>query len=455
MMPGPHGPPGGPMHQGRRQEHPYYHHIPPQTHSPVNHNPYAQYHHPQHYVPPYGYSQHMQQMPQWNPYHQPQPQYAMPPRQFQPHASPVVVSSHPHMAAMPPVNRSLGQTPPIVHSRTPPVQRIQTPQQAPSTPSVHSQTHLSASTPPTATTVDTPPSVVESKPAQVTFPTPVPSTTYKPFHPPLPWLSVPGPFPPRAARGKRRRRAPVAAGEEGLALPSREQALEEEPVEEVDDAADGERTPTEEPTESLASTVAVPSDAEVDTPSTSHPPSEVDLTHVTTPSAMLPPAQPATSATKHARTATIPAVPLIPIRPAKPSSAASTTQKSVKSPPASQQATKAQDSPLPAAEGSADAEETPKASPPKPAPPKSWAELLRAKNAPAAAQQTPAATNGNVNSNSVVTVNGPTVPRSNTLADVLASFSVDSEKKVSFLEPRGLVNTGNLCYMNSVRIIYS
>ncbi|KAH7067079.1 hypothetical protein FB567DRAFT_259138 [Paraphoma chrysanthemicola] len=452
MMPGPHGVPTGPMHQGRRQEHPYYH-IPPQTHSPVhhNHNVYAQYHHhPQHYGPPYGYPQHMQQMQQWHMYHQPQPQYAMPPRQFQPHASPVVVSSHPHIAAMPPVNRSLGQTPPIAHSHTPPVQRIQTPQQAPSTPSAHSQTYLSASTPPTATTEDTPSSSFESKPAQVTPPTPVQPTSYKPFQPPLPWLSIPGPFPPRAARGKRRRRAPVNAEEEDLALPSREQAVEDEPVESVEDGADGEQTPTEEPAESLASTVAVPSDAEVDTPSTSHPPSEVDLTHVTTPSAM-PPAQPATPATKHTRTATIPAVPLIPIRPAKPSSAASTTQKSVKSPPATQPAvTKADEGSVPVVEGASDAEGTPKASPPKPAPPKSWAELLRAKNAPAATQQVAPTTNGTVNETSVATVNGPTAPRSNTLADVLASFSVESEKKVSFLEPRGLVNTGNLCYMNSI-----
>jgi ubiquitin carboxyl-terminal hydrolase 10 len=53
MMPGSHGPPTGPM--GRRQDHQYYHHMPPQTHSPVHHNPYAQYHHPQHYAPPYGY----------------------------------------------------------------------------------------------------------------------------------------------------------------------------------------------------------------------------------------------------------------------------------------------------------------------------------------------------------------------------------------------------------------
>lgn len=443
MMPGPHGPPAGPMHQGRRQEHQYYHHIPPQTHSPVHHNPYAQYHHPQHYGVPYGYP--MQQMPpQWNPYNhaQPQPQYVMPPRQFQPHASPVVVSSHPHMAAMPPVNRAMGQTPPIVHSHTPPVQRIHTPQPAPSTPSAHSQAHLSTSTPPTTNIAATPPPTVESKPAPAAPPTPVQPTTFKPFYPPLPWQSVPGPFPPRAAGRRRRKKAPVPAEEEALELPSRGQAVDEEVAQETEDVEDGEQTPTEGPAESLASTAAVPSDADVDTPSTSHPPSEVDLAQAPTPSAV-PTSAPSSAATnKHTRTATIPAIPLIPIKSAKAPSATSTTQKSVKSPVASQQ------TPAQIEEGSSEAgvsvEETPKASP-KPAAPKSWAELLRAKNAPAPAQAPSAPV-----SNGVVPAAGPTVPKSNTLADVLASFSVDSEKKVSFIEPRGLVNTGNLCYMNSV-----
>ncbi|KAH8726876.1 hypothetical protein GQ44DRAFT_612868 [Phaeosphaeriaceae sp. PMI808] len=423
--------------------------MPPQTHSPVHPNPYIHYGHPQqHYGHQYVYPQHMQQMPQWSPYHQPQPQYVMPPRQFQPHASPVVVSSHPHMAVMPPVNRSIGQTPPIVHSRTPPVHRIQTPQPAPSTPSAHSQTHLSSSTPPTNITIDTPPSVPESKskPVQIAPPTPVQPTTYEPFYPPLPWISAPGPFPPRAAKRRRRRRAPVAAEEEGLALPSRGHVVDEGPVQDADDIDDGEQTPIEGPDESLASTVAVASDAEVETPSTSHPPSEADPTNVTIPSTMPPFAQSTTATTKHARTATIPVIPLFPIRSAKPASAASTTQKSVKSPLPNQQAQpKGEEGSVSATEQSGDAEETPKASPPKSGPPKSWAELLRAKNAPAVVPPpvTPSV-------NGVVAVNGPPPPRSNTLADVLASFSVDSEKKISFLEPRGLVNTGNLCYMNSI-----
>ncbi|KAH7405639.1 hypothetical protein DE146DRAFT_690369 [Phaeosphaeria sp. MPI-PUGE-AT-0046c] len=441
MMPGPHGQPAGSMHQGRRQDHQYYHHhMPPQTHSPVHHNPYAQYHHPQHYAPPYGYPPHMQQMPQWNPYHQPAPQYVMPPRQFQPHASPVVVSSHPHMAAMPPpVNRHMGHTPPIVHSHTPPVPGRHTPQPAPSTPSAHSQSHQSSSTPTTNNTVETPPAV-ESKLAQVTPPTPVQSTTFKPFYPPLPWFSVPGPFPPRAAGRRRRKRAPVAAQEEDLALPTREQTVEEDAEQ---DAEDSEQTPTEEPTESLASTAAPPSDAEVDTPSTSHPPSEVDLARAAASAAAQPPStQSPVSSIKHTRTATIPAIPLIPIKSGKAPSAASTTQQSVKSPSATQQTPAVPEDGTPEAGADAD---TAKASPPKPAAPKSWAELLRAKNAPVPVQpQAPPVTNG------VEPASTPAVPRSNTLADVLASFSVDSEKKASFIEPRGLVNTGNLCYMNSI-----
>lgn len=440
MMPGPHIPPG------RRQAEQYHHYQYPQTHSPVHHNPYAQpYYHPQQYGPPHGYPQHIAPMQQWYPYQQPPPpppQYAMPPRQFQPHASPVVVSSHLHMA--PPVNRSMGHTPPIVHSHTPPMPHMQTPQPAPSTPSVQSQTHLSASTPPTNMSVETPPPTAETKPAQAAPASPK-STTFTPFYPPLPWLSVSdADFPPRASRRRRRRRAPVSNDEEGLALPSREQAAEEE-VATTDEAhvGDGELTPTEEREESQASTIAVPSDIEVDTPSTSHPPSEIDAVQADAPAIMAPLAQSSAVTTKHARNTTRPAVPLIPIRAAKPQSAVSTTQQSVKSPPASQ--TEPTSAAAPEVNGSA--EETPKASPPKPVAPKSWAELLRAKNAPAVAAQPSAAPSG-----VAAPVNGPPAPKSNTLADVLASFSVDSDKKVSFIEPRGLVNTGNLCYMNSVSV---
>lgn len=430
-------------------EHPYQYHYapPPQTHSPVYHNPYAPYHHPQHYGPPHGYPQQMPHIQQWNPYHQPQPQpqYNMPPRQFQPQASPVVVSSHPHMAAMPPVNRSLGQTPPIVHSHTAPVQCIQTPQRAPSSSSVHSQVQMHSPTPPAHTTVASPPPVAETKPVQAAPPpTPPQPTTIKPFYPPLPWLSVPDAhFPARAAGRRRRKRGPVPAQEQGLALPSREQDAHED-AKATEEIGIGELESAGEPEESQASTIAVPSDAEVDTPSTSHPPSETDV-----PSVQQPAAQTTAPAQKHTRNTTKPAVPLIPIKPAKAASAASATQKSVKSPPAEKPQPKAVDEvAAPAPEVTA-AEEAPK--PAAPAAPKSWAELLRAKNA-AAAPQAQTQAQPPVTSNGVVSTNGPVTPKSNSLADVLASYSVDSEKKVSFIEPRGLVNTGNLCYMNSVSL---
>lgn len=273
-----------------------------------------------------------------------------------------------------------------------------------------------------------------------------------PYYPQLPWLSVPeAEFPPRASQKKRRRRAPVPAQEEGLALPSREQTVEPEVVkEEETQAEETVLTPTEDPVDSRASTIAAVSEAEVETPSTSHPPSEADSTNPITPSSAMPlrSARPAAPSHSHVRTATKPAVPLIPIRPIKPASVTSTTQKSVKSAAADKdkdETKKAEDAAAhtPAAETPGSAEETPKASPPpKAAPPKSWAELLRSKVAPTPAQAPIA--------NGVVTANGSAAQKSNSLGDVLAAYSVDSDKKLSFLEPRGLVNTGNMCYMNSV-----
>lgn len=210
---------------------------------------------------------------------------------------------------------------------------------------------------------------------------------------------------------------------------------------------EAEQVATEELEDSQASTAAAGSEAGVDTPSTSHPPSEADSTHPTTPSsAMPPPARPAAPTHAHTRTQTKPAVPLIPIRPAKAPSVTSTTQKSVKSTTADkEEPKKTEDATTTAAnaETSGSAEETPKASPPPKAAPKSWAELLRSRAVPAPAQA-PAVPNG------VVSTNGAIGSKNNSVGDVLATFSVDADKKLSFLEPRGLVNTGNMCYMNSV-----
>lgn len=78
------------------------------------------------------------------------------------------------------------------------------------------------------------------------------------------------------------------------------------------------------------------------------------------------------------------------------------------------------------------------------APPKSWAELLRQKN-PAPSAPRAAVTNA-----AGFVANDLQAPKANSLTDVLKLYDVGSESKISFLEPRGLVNTGNMCYMNSV-----
>ncbi|KAL1613183.1 hypothetical protein SLS60_001415 [Paraconiothyrium brasiliense] len=292
----------------------------------------------------------------------------------------------------------------------------------------------------TATPPPTTPSVTSASISTA----PIPGS-HKPYYPPLPWLSVPdAEFPPRASQKKRRRRAPVPAQEDDLALPSREQVVDVEKVQaskELQDDAD--HTSTEEPEESQASTIAPASEAATDTPQSSHPPSEVDSTRPAATSSTISTQPTRATQGSHARTQTKPAVPLIPIKPTKAPSVTSTAQKSstadkeVLKPDVAAPVTSAQDT-------NGSAEEPPKASPPPKAAPKSWAALLHSKNSAAATAKAPTITNG------IAPTDGPVVSKSNSLGDVLASYSVDSYKKISFLEPRGLVNTGNLCYMNSI-----
>ena len=81
-------------------------------------------------------------------------------------------------------------------------------------------------------------------------------------------------------------------------------------------------------------------------------------------------------------------------------------------------------------------------------PPKAWSTPKAWSGFFTPAQRSNAAiANGN-QINADPTVGKPSVE---SLAESLKSFSATSnELKVAFLEPRGLVNTGNMCYMNSV-----
>lgn len=88
-------------------------------------------------------------------------------------------------------------------------------------------------------------------------------------------------------------------------------------------------------------------------------------------------------------------------------------------------------------------------------PPTSWANLFaRTSAAPSANGTASVGVNGSSNADSgPSSVIGSAFAKANTnsLAEAIRSYRVGgAEKHIVFLEPRGLINTGNMCYMNSV-----
>lgn len=228
------------------------------------------------------------------------------------------------------------------------------------------------------------------------------------------------------------------------------------PIREAAAAATTEsQAPSAEDASSETSTIAAPSEPE--TPATSQAPSESDFAQVSTPAT---PAQITTISPKpalpqqHARngTRTAIAVPNIPGLPrAKDASPPSTASQggaqkseSVKSEvKIADAAAGGSTAPVDTvtAEAMAPADEAPKPA----AKPKSWADLVKVNSKPKTAA---GGTNGQA------FTNGIQLPKTAPLADALRQYSVQSDAKLAFLEPRGLVNTGNMCYMNSVRAIF-
>lgn len=228
-----------------------------------------------------------------------------------------------------------------------------------------------------------------------------------------------------------------------MALPTREDTNQEEGL------AQGESQPASaEDAASETSTIAAPSEPE--TPATSQAPSESDYTQVSTPAT---PAQVKTLSPKptptqqHARrdTRTAIAVPNIPGLPRPKATSPPTSAQHGTSPKPEDEISTAA-----AKEGSStvgeEAVEEPEAKPalaPAPAP-KSWADLVKRNAKPQAPAGVP---------NGQAMTNGFQLPKSASLADALKQYNVQSDMKLPFLEPRGLVNTGNMCYMNSVSAI--
>ncbi|KAK2745621.1 hypothetical protein FQN55_006111 [Onygenales sp. PD_40] len=477
----PHGQP--PIPPPRRQHEVPYVSGPPGIRGAAGFMPY----HPPHThangpLPPYP-AQHYQQ---WYSYphqpHHPPP----PPQQYQPY-TPLIVSSYPPRSQPPPPALS-GPPPPMPpHIPAQPNTTSSTPLQSSFSPTPPPSSGPSSALPdshgiPANPAISTQPGVprdpafdtsTSSSPAPRTpssVPSSVPERTKAAtplsrqlFQPPvrtpfgsknqnhvnsnsaslqLPWLSVPeAPFPAKIPR-RRRKVGSLQASTVPVQFPS----SKDQPQGEEQEIA-----PAIEPSK--------PAESEPQAPATPHQPSESVSTQPTTPSSVIPsqtsartqqtPTQP--GSTRHAA----PVVPVVPVYPASPSTAkqppTSATKQRTPVTPKPDEATpttsenKSQvevtstqptDS-LPTTEGSPTA-----APPPKPQP-KSWADLVRTKAPASGGDAAPTSTG----------ISGLGVSKGESLFDVINNLGYDAEQsghKIAFVEPRGLVNTGNMCYMNSI-----
>ncbi|KAL9017134.1 MAG: hypothetical protein Q9185_005536 [Variospora sp. 1 TL-2023] len=203
---------------------------------------------------------------------------------------------------------------------------------------------------------------------------------------------------------------------------------------------------------------AAPAPSILETPWTSHAPSEADSTQPTTPSsAVLPfiPRQQSAAATKTIHKSNplvpiIPAIPHIPLppRPVKRTSV-SITSETVGSPPPLN-ADHLADAAEIAKHASTDdishhsVSEAIRATSPAKIAPKSWADLVKSR--------VPKPASGvKVSANKSSGMNGFQNQKVASMVEVLRDYGHSSDNdRVTFIEPRGLVNTGNMCYMNSL-----
>ena len=426
----------------RRQHDMNYVH--PQSHPPQY---YQGYPHP--YPPPH-FSQ------QWYP----------PPYQ---HMGMPMSRPYQHYPPIPMVNNA--PYPTAQRNQTPLHSRPQLSQHAPSSPSMHS--HQGVSSPaPSNTSLSVPPSTPSQAPHRpASTPPPPPIIAHRmPYYPPvsrlrrapsrkfadltqLPWYSFSeGSFPAKGPRRRRKRAAPQSSSVP-VELPSRE---DPPPVSEI---VETEETP--QPLSDFSTPVEpTPALPILETPALSYDPSDTDSTQPTTPSSAAIPApprpqqgQPAKGSHRSAASITtiIPAIPNLPL-PSRPS----------KQPPASIISDTAEAQPsndeflenavdIAAQAKSEDVtvateQSTPTGVPPAKEPPKSWADLVRT-------MAPPKTVNNGAEANSVAVTNGFAASKTSSLPEALSSYNVAEAKensKIAFLEPRGLVNTGNMCYMNSV-----
>lgn len=170
------------------------------------------------------------------------------------------------------------------------------------------------------------------------------------------------------------------------------------------------------------------------------------------------PTKPSTSTTSAIRTVALPAIPALPKHLPKPSQAERPAVATVKEAADAGQSERERTE-LNAVDAAADSQNENALEEAKPAPrvaPSSWANLFAkraaAANVPSSNGSSTDKTGVNGNEGSSGTRESQSSPKSNAdhVAEAIRAYQVGSLDKVSFIEPRGLINTGNMCYMNSV-----
>ncbi|KAL9631208.1 MAG: hypothetical protein Q9204_004340 [Flavoplaca sp. TL-2023a] len=428
-------------------------HLPVQPAIPLhNGRPQHDIHYPTAGPPPIPHMQHMYQ-PYQHPYQAPPP----PPHYQQPHQQ----QWYPYQQMPVPMARPYPHYPPMINPSYQPYSpqhhppqlhpRPQMPLNPPSLSSVPSRRDVLSPASSNAS-LHVPPSGPRSLSSPRLAPptSPPPQLHRLPYYPPLPWYSFEeGAFPPSNPRRRRKQPAPQSSSDP-VKLPPRSN-LPSNPEQSTAESS----LPFIKAQQPIEPAPAPPSQ---ETPLTSHAPSETDSTQPTTPSSAVAPALPRQqsaipSKPTHKANLSIPIVPAIPNVPlpsrrAKRASVSITSETVAPAPPSNaDHLTNAMRVAVHVnQEESSTASEpivTPTSSPPRIAP-KSWADLVRAK--PSNIPSGDKASDGNP-----VSINGFQPPKSASLADVLRDYDHSSESsRVTFVEPRGLVNTGNMCYMNSV-----
>ncbi|PNP43309.1 hypothetical protein TGAMA5MH_04766 [Trichoderma gamsii] len=415
-----------PYHQHREPHYQHQQHQHPQQMMYSNYQPYAhqqyyaipQHHYPQPVAPGTGY------MPYQGYTRSPPPM-----QQFAPMVGVSVPPSYP---------RGVPQSPNPTTPYQPPLAT------APGLPHTPSSTHSTQLLPPhTPTTPQTPQSVqpaavVPTPPTQDTAPSPAPAPAIvaaaeprEPFRPPLPWLSHPGvAFPVRTPRAKRLRK-PLVAGDKAVSLPAGQHDVTAEQASQKPAPSAHKELGTQAP--------ALKQEVEpgAETSEVSKTEEAVKASTVTN-----------VPATRTAAPA-IPVVPVLPKHGPKPETASQEKANDDAAKPNGQDAVAAESNEV-NPDGTNDA--------PAPAvkvPPSSWANLFAKSSARAPVNGSGANGVNGVNGDSADAANdfpGSAFTKSNvnSLAEAIQSYVVENSGKLDFLEPRGLINTGNMCYMNSV-----